>query len=62
MQGKVFWVEDRRVENFTYGRKMSRDAWQKRIHLGQVDADYAPEDEFYDAVVISRQSQYDVVG
>ena len=32
------------------------------IHFGEVEAGCASEDEFYDAVVMHMQSQYDEVG
>ena len=58
-QGKVFCAESQRAHNFAYANRMARDDWGQRLHFGETPSGYTPEDEFYDALVRYRQSQYD---
>ena len=59
-QGKIFCLESHRTKNPTYANRIARGAWNQRVHFGEVLAGYTPEDEFFDALVRHRQSQYDV--
>ena len=57
-QSKVVCAESRRVKNSTYGNKISRDGWKQRIHFGEAESGYAPDEEFPDAVLRYMQPQY----
>ena len=60
-QGEVFRLGAHRTSNFTYANRAARGDWKQRTHFGEVVKGYSPEDEFPDALVRCRQSQYDVV-
>ena len=49
-RGEVFCFESHRVKNFAYANKAARDEWARKRHSGEVEADYTPDGEFYDAV------------
>ena len=58
-QGRLFCLEDRRAQNFTYANRASRVAWKQKVHFGEAPEGYTHEDEFFDLLVRRRQPQYD---
>ena len=49
-------MEARRARSSAYPDKVPRGDWGRRIRFGEVDPDYTPDGEFYDAVARYREA------